>query len=57
MRERKREKDRERSLMLLPGHHTPFLHMGLAHNYSDSHMAVNAIRDIGYEIALNKMPR
>lgn len=43
--------------LLALGHHTPFLHLGLAHNYSDSHMAVNAIRDIGYEIALNKMPR
>ncbi|ETN81777.1 saccharopine dehydrogenase [Necator americanus] len=43
--------------LLALGHHTPFLHMGLAHNYSDSHMAVNALRDIGYEIALDKMPR
>ncbi|EPB71355.1 saccharopine dehydrogenase [Ancylostoma ceylanicum] len=43
--------------LLALGHHTPFLHMGLAHNYSDSHMAINALRDIGYEIALDKMPR
>lgn len=39
------------------GHHTPFLHIALAHNYSDSHMAINAVRDCGYEIALNRLPR
>uniref|UniRef100_A0AC35U4V7 Saccharopine dehydrogenase n=1 Tax=Rhabditophanes sp. KR3021 TaxID=114890 RepID=A0AC35U4V7_9BILA len=38
------------------GHHTPFLHIGLAHNYNDSHMAINAVRDCGYEIALNRLP-
>ncbi|KAK6030158.1 saccharopine dehydrogenase [Ostertagia ostertagi] len=43
--------------LLALGHHTPFLHVGLAHNYSDSHSAINALRDIGYEIALDKMPR
>ncbi|PAV69441.1 hypothetical protein WR25_09044 isoform A [Diploscapter pachys] len=43
--------------LLALGHHTPFLHCGLAHNYNDSHMAINALRDIGYEIALDKMPR
>uniref|UniRef100_A0A8R1UD23 Saccharopine dehydrogenase (NAD(+), L-glutamate-forming) n=1 Tax=Pristionchus pacificus TaxID=54126 RepID=A0A8R1UD23_PRIPA len=43
--------------LLALGHHTPFLHIGLAHNYSDSHMAINALRDAGYEIALNKMPQ
>ncbi|KAK0398486.1 hypothetical protein QR680_002615 [Steinernema hermaphroditum] len=43
--------------LLALGHHTPFLHIGLAHNYSDSHMAINALRDTGYEIALNKLPR
>ncbi|TMS38063.1 hypothetical protein L596_004871 [Steinernema carpocapsae] len=43
--------------LLALGHHTPFLHIGLAHNYSDSHMAINALRDTGYEIALNNMPR
>ncbi|PIO65009.1 alanine dehydrogenase/PNT domain protein, partial [Teladorsagia circumcincta] len=42
--------------LLALGHHTPFLHVGLAHNYSDSHSAINALRDIGYEIALDKMP-
>ncbi|CAD5225372.1 unnamed protein product [Bursaphelenchus xylophilus] len=43
--------------LLALGHHTPFLHIALAHNYSDSHMAINAIRDAGYEIALNRLPR
>ncbi|KJH41141.1 alanine dehydrogenase/PNT domain protein [Dictyocaulus viviparus] len=43
--------------LLALGHNTPFLHVGLAHNYSDSHMAINALRDIGYEIALGRMPR
>uniref|UniRef100_A0A914VUB3 Saccharopine dehydrogenase (NAD(+), L-glutamate-forming) n=1 Tax=Plectus sambesii TaxID=2011161 RepID=A0A914VUB3_9BILA len=42
--------------LLALGHNTPFLHIGLAHNYSNSHMAINAVRDAGYEIALNKMP-
>uniref|UniRef100_A0A914Z7W2 Saccharopine dehydrogenase (NAD(+), L-glutamate-forming) n=1 Tax=Panagrolaimus superbus TaxID=310955 RepID=A0A914Z7W2_9BILA len=43
--------------LLALGHHTPFLHIALAHNYSDSHMAINAVRDCGYEIALNRLPR
>uniref|UniRef100_A0A7E4ULH5 Saccharopine dehydrogenase n=1 Tax=Panagrellus redivivus TaxID=6233 RepID=A0A7E4ULH5_PANRE len=43
--------------LLALGHHTPFLHIALAHNYRDSHMAINAVRDCGYEIALNRMPR
>ncbi|KAI6206438.1 Alanine dehydrogenase PNT and Saccharopine dehydrogenase domain containing protein [Aphelenchoides besseyi] len=42
--------------LLALGHHTPFLHVALAHNYSDSHMAINAVRDCGYEIALNRLP-
>jgi len=32
-------------------------HIGLAHSYRDSHMAQNAVRDAGYEIALGCMPR
>uniref|UniRef100_A0A914EBA5 Saccharopine dehydrogenase (NAD(+), L-glutamate-forming) n=1 Tax=Acrobeloides nanus TaxID=290746 RepID=A0A914EBA5_9BILA len=43
--------------LLALGHHTPFLHIALAHNYSDSHMAINALRDCGYEIALGRLPR
>ena len=56
--------------LLALGHHTPFLvcgcartqsrnlqHIGLAHNYRDSHMAINALRDCGYEIALGVMPQ
>uniref|UniRef100_A0A0N5A3W0 Saccharopine dehydrogenase n=1 Tax=Parastrongyloides trichosuri TaxID=131310 RepID=A0A0N5A3W0_PARTI len=42
--------------LLALGHHTPFLHIGLAHNYNNSHMAINAVRDCGYEIALNRLP-
>uniref|UniRef100_A0A0N5CDR4 Saccharopine dehydrogenase n=1 Tax=Strongyloides papillosus TaxID=174720 RepID=A0A0N5CDR4_STREA len=42
--------------LLALGHHTPFLHIGLAHNYNSSHMAINAVRDCGYEIALNRLP-
>lgn len=43
--------------LLALGHNTPFLHVGLAHSYRDSHMAQNAVRDAGYEIALGCMPR
>jgi alpha-aminoadipic semialdehyde synthase len=43
--------------LLALGHHTPFIHIGLAHNYRDSHMARNAIRDAGYSIALGMMPQ
>lgn len=39
------------------GHHTPFLHIGPAHNYRCSEMARQAIRDAGYEIALDLMPK
>uniref|UniRef100_A0A915IGW7 Saccharopine dehydrogenase (NAD(+), L-glutamate-forming) n=1 Tax=Romanomermis culicivorax TaxID=13658 RepID=A0A915IGW7_ROMCU len=43
--------------LLALGHNTPFLHIGLAHSYRDSHMAHNAVRDVGYEIALGCMPK
>ena len=39
------------------GHRTPFLHIGLAHNYRDKHTGLNDIRHAGYEIALDMMPR
>lgn len=39
------------------GHHTPFMHIGPAHNYRNTSMAKQAVRDAGYEIALGLMPR
>ncbi|XP_069085998.1 alpha-aminoadipic semialdehyde synthase, mitochondrial [Pleurodeles waltl] len=39
------------------GHHTPFMHIGMAHNYRNSSQAVQAVRDAGYEIALGLMPK
>uniref|UniRef100_A0A6M2DNH5 Alpha-aminoadipic semialdehyde synthase, mitochondrial n=1 Tax=Xenopsylla cheopis TaxID=163159 RepID=A0A6M2DNH5_XENCH len=43
--------------LLALGHHTPFMHIGLAHNYRNSYMARQSIRDAGYEIALGMMPK
>ncbi|KAL1117383.1 hypothetical protein AAG570_004709, partial [Ranatra chinensis] len=43
--------------LLALGHHTPFMHIGPAHNYRNSSMARQAIRDAGYEIALGMMPK
>ncbi|XP_023313473.1 alpha-aminoadipic semialdehyde synthase, mitochondrial, partial [Trichogramma pretiosum] len=43
--------------LLALGHHTPFMHIGPAHNYRDSGTARQAIRDAGYEIALGAMPK
>ncbi|KAH0553318.1 alpha-aminoadipic semialdehyde synthase, mitochondrial [Cotesia glomerata] len=43
--------------LLALGHHTPFMHIGPAHNYRDSAVARQAIRDVGYEIALGAMPK
>lgn len=43
--------------LLALGHHTPFMHLGPAHNYRNSMMARQAIRDTGYEIALGMMPK
>ena len=34
-----------------------FKHIGPAHNYRSSEMARQAIRDAGYEIALDYMPK
>lgn len=42
--------------LLALGHHTPFMHVGPAHNYRNSMMARQAIRDCGYEISLGMMP-
>ena len=39
------------------GHHTPFMHIGPAHNYRSSEMARQAVRDAGYEIALDLFPK
>ncbi|KAF2347992.1 Alanine dehydrogenase/pyridine nucleotide transhydrogenase N-terminal, partial [Trinorchestia longiramus] len=43
--------------LLALGHHTPFMHIGPAHNYRNTEMARQVIRDAGYEISLNMMPR
>ncbi|XP_044259746.1 alpha-aminoadipic semialdehyde synthase, mitochondrial isoform X3 [Tribolium madens] len=43
--------------LLALGHHTPFMHIGPAHNYRNSSMAKQAVRDAGYEIALGLMPK
>merc|ERR1719489_331066 len=43
--------------LLALGHHTPFMHIGLAHNYRNSHHARQGIRDAGYEISLDMMPK
>ncbi|XP_055298286.1 alpha-aminoadipic semialdehyde synthase, mitochondrial isoform X4 [Sitodiplosis mosellana] len=43
--------------LLALGHHTPFTHIGPPHNYRNSSMARQAVRDCGYEIALGLMPR
>eukprot|EP00095_Tigriopus_kingsejongensis_P002741 maker-scaffold138_size318692-snap-gene-0.8 protein:Tk02741 transcript:maker-scaffold138_size318692-snap-gene-0.8-mRNA-1 annotation:"hypothetical protein DAPPUDRAFT_334150" len=42
--------------MLALGHHTPFMHIGPAHNYRNSHHARQGIRDAGYEISMGLMP-
>ncbi|XP_066285529.1 alpha-aminoadipic semialdehyde synthase, mitochondrial-like isoform X2 [Branchiostoma lanceolatum] len=39
------------------GHHTPFMHIAQSHNYRNSEMARQAVRDCGYEIALGLMPQ
>ncbi|XP_057655384.1 alpha-aminoadipic semialdehyde synthase, mitochondrial isoform X1 [Diorhabda carinulata] len=43
--------------LLALGHHTPFMHIGPPHNYRNSSMARQAVRDAGYEIALGLMPK
>lgn len=43
--------------LLALGHHTPFMQISPAHNYRNSMMARQAVRDCGYEISLGMMPR
>ncbi|XP_025721503.2 alpha-aminoadipic semialdehyde synthase, mitochondrial isoform X1 [Callorhinus ursinus] len=43
--------------LLALGHHTPFMHIGMAHNYRNSGQAVQAVRDAGYEVSLGLMPK
>lgn len=43
--------------LLALGHHTPFMHIGPSHNYRNTEMARQAIRDAGYEVSLGRMPR
>ncbi|KAL7867887.1 hypothetical protein SRHO_G00092710 [Serrasalmus rhombeus] len=43
--------------LLALGHHTPFMHIGMAHNYRNVSQAIQAVRDCGYEIALGLMPK
>lgn len=43
--------------LLALGHHTPFMHIGPPHNYRNSSMARQAIRDCGYEVSLGMMPK
>ncbi|BFZ08759.1 hypothetical protein BsWGS_11797 [Bradybaena similaris] len=43
--------------LLALGHHTPFMHIGPSHNYRNSEMARQAVRDAGYEIALGRLPK
>jgi len=42
--------------LLALGHHTPFMHIGIAHNYRTAGQAIQAVRDAGYEISLDRMP-
>ncbi|XP_063854254.1 alpha-aminoadipic semialdehyde synthase, mitochondrial-like [Scylla paramamosain] len=43
--------------LLALGHHTPFMHIGPAHNYRNTEMARQSIRDAGYEISLGMLPK
>lgn len=43
--------------LLALGHHTPFMHIGPSHNYRNTEMARQAVRDAGYEVALGRLPR
>uniref|UniRef100_A0A8D3DVG7 Alpha-aminoadipic semialdehyde synthase, mitochondrial n=1 Tax=Scophthalmus maximus TaxID=52904 RepID=A0A8D3DVG7_SCOMX len=39
------------------GQHTPFMHIGMAHNYRNVSQAIQAVRDCGYEISMGLMPK
>uniref|UniRef100_A0A3Q1I166 Uncharacterized protein n=1 Tax=Anabas testudineus TaxID=64144 RepID=A0A3Q1I166_ANATE len=39
------------------GHHTPLMHIGMAHNYRNVSQAIQAVRDCGYEISMGLMPK
>uniref|UniRef100_A0A1A8QTP6 Alpha-aminoadipic semialdehyde synthase, mitochondrial n=2 Tax=Nothobranchius pienaari TaxID=704102 RepID=A0A1A8QTP6_9TELE len=39
------------------GHNTPFMHIGMAHNYRNVSQAIQAVRDCGYEISMGLMPK
>uniref|UniRef100_A0A8C2XE23 Aminoadipate-semialdehyde synthase n=1 Tax=Cyclopterus lumpus TaxID=8103 RepID=A0A8C2XE23_CYCLU len=39
------------------GHHTPFMHIGMAHNYRNVSQAIQAVRDCGYVISMGLMPK
>ncbi|KAM4572882.1 alpha-aminoadipic semialdehyde synthase, mitochondrial isoform 1-T2 [Odontesthes bonariensis] len=39
------------------GHHTPFMHIGMSHNYRNVSQAIQAVRDCGYEISMGLMPK
>lgn len=43
--------------LLALGHHTPFMYIGPSHNYRNTEQARQAVRDAGYEIALDRMPK
>lgn len=43
--------------LLALGHHTPFMHIGPAHNYRNVSAARQAVRDCGYEISLGRLPK
>ncbi|KAL8567459.1 hypothetical protein ACOMHN_010050 [Nucella lapillus] len=43
--------------LLALGHHTPFMYIGPSHNYRNTEMARQAVRDAGYEISLDRLPR
>uniref|UniRef100_A0A3P8UP07 Aminoadipate-semialdehyde synthase n=1 Tax=Cynoglossus semilaevis TaxID=244447 RepID=A0A3P8UP07_CYNSE len=39
------------------GHNTPFMHIGMSHNYRNVSQAIQAVRDCGYEISMGLMPK